>query len=187
MKPYEDILKENQELRHKLSSRPDSSQSKVQPLLNSIDALKKQLIKEKQLHKDNVRIKLIEKQKEDLRDQEKIIDALRKVINNDEIADKAILKMLNEGPKRVREPTKEDLKIEIKKLHKMIITQVASKHSIDEPLENGVNLLETINQKNSEINALKLEISHIKIELTAKTQSLEKLQKQIAEYKSSNA
>jgi len=186
MKPYEDILQENQELRHKLSTRPDSSQSKVQPLLHSIDTLKKQLIKEKQLHKDNVRIKLIEKQKEGLRDQEKIIDALRKVINNDEIADKAILKMLNEGPKRVREPTKEDLKIEIKKLHKMIITQDFPKHSI-EPLENGVNLLETINGKNSEINSLKMEISHIKIELTAKTQSLEQLQKQVAECKSSNA
>jgi nitrate reductase assembly molybdenum cofactor insertion protein NarJ len=64
--------------------------SKIKTLLKSIANLKKEIQKERFEKKDNVRVKIIEGLKKDQEDYEMTINALRKVVNNEDRCDKAI-------------------------------------------------------------------------------------------------
>lgn len=83
--------------------------------MNSIQLLKKENKNLEKLTKEASRSALIEQLNKDIQDQEIVIEALRKCIP-DEKADGAIVDALNKGPPKVRAPTREELKIEVKKL-----------------------------------------------------------------------
>lgn len=68
--------------------------SKIKTLLKSIQNLKKEVQKEKFDKKDNVRAKRIQFLEKEHLDYEIIINALRKLVNNEDTCDKAILKEL---------------------------------------------------------------------------------------------
>jgi hypothetical protein len=71
--------------------------------------------------KDHIRAQRIENLKKELGDQELIINTLRNSINDDDKADKAILDTLNKGPPRIRVATREELKMDIKKLKNQVL------------------------------------------------------------------
>lgn len=88
---------------------------KVKALLRSIQNLKKELAKEKQLQKDSVRAQQIERLKKDIELQEIAINALRSVGPGEDQCDLAIKKALEKGPKRIRVASREELKMDIQK------------------------------------------------------------------------
>jgi hypothetical protein len=83
--------------------------------------LKKDLQRERFEKKDNVRVKMIEMLKKEHEDFEVAINALRKVINNEDRCDQAIKQELQKGPKRIRIASREELKMEIKKYKNMAL------------------------------------------------------------------
>lgn len=93
---------------------------KVKMLLKSIDQLKKENQKEKLLQKDSARAKLIEQYKKDMESQDFIITTLRKVVGDEDKCDRALVGELNKGPDRIRCATREELKMENKKLKAML-------------------------------------------------------------------
>jgi len=104
----------------RIKALTDMHSKKVKALLKSIDLLKKDVQKEKLLQQDNVRAKVIEQYKKDIESQDFIIEALRKEIGDPDRCDRAIVTELNKGPDRVRSATREELKIENKKLRGML-------------------------------------------------------------------
>ncbi len=106
---------------NKIKALNEMNSAKIKCLLKSIDTLKKELSKQKMEQKDNVRAKIIDKLKSELNDQEKIIEILRKEISNEDRTDRAILEGMNKGPKRIRVATREELKIDNKKLKNQIV------------------------------------------------------------------
>ena len=91
--------------------------------MNSIQILKKENAKMKKLDKGSNQAKLIASLNREVKDQDTVLEALRKVINNDEVADKAIVQSLakkNEPPKVELVETREELKIKIRKLNARI-------------------------------------------------------------------
>lgn len=50
-----------------------------------------------------------------------MIEVLRKLINNEQKCDTEIVKALNQGPPKVKALTREELKIEVKKLQSQIL------------------------------------------------------------------
>lgn len=88
---------------------------KTKALLRSINTLKKQIEKIKYEQKDNVRHKMNERLQDDIKLQEVAINALRKVIGDEDKCNLNIKKELQKGPARIRVLSREELKIEIKK------------------------------------------------------------------------
>ena len=105
----------------KMNALNEMHAQKIKNLLKSINNLKKDIQKEKLMHQDNVRVKMIEKQKKELGDQDIIIDALRDTIGNSDQCDRAIIDALNKGPKRFRVQSREELKMEITKLKNQLL------------------------------------------------------------------
>jgi len=95
--------------------------SKIKTLLKSIQNLQKEVQKEKFEKKDNVRAKIIEGLKKEHEDFEIGMNALRKLVNNEDKCDQAIKQELQKGPKRVRIASREELKMEIKKYKNMAL------------------------------------------------------------------
>ena len=89
---------------------------KIKALLRSIQNLKKDVQKEKHGKKDNVRAQMIERLKKDIGDNEVVIETWRTLIGDDEVIEKELMQVLNKGPPRMRVMTREELRIEIKKL-----------------------------------------------------------------------
>eukprot|EP01022_Parablepharisma_sp_SALTPOND_P017849 TRINITY_DN289_c0_g2_i1.p2 TRINITY_DN289_c0_g2~~TRINITY_DN289_c0_g2_i1.p2 ORF type:complete len:552 (+),score=139.99 TRINITY_DN289_c0_g2_i1:16141-17796(+) len=138
---------------------------KVKALLKSIDQLKKESHKEKFLQKDNMKAKMLEQYKKDIESQDFIIGTLRKLIGDNDKCDRALIQELNKGPDRIRSATREELKMENKKLKGMLqlakerndklealvlesnktqpgdITASVHKKSISEAAENGKRLI----------------------------------------------
>eukprot|EP00357_Protocruzia_adherens_P036463 CAMPEP_0115015526 /NCGR_PEP_ID=MMETSP0216-20121206/26832_1 /TAXON_ID=223996 /ORGANISM="Protocruzia adherens, Strain Boccale" /LENGTH=542 /DNA_ID=CAMNT_0002385685 /DNA_START=59 /DNA_END=1683 /DNA_ORIENTATION=+ len=85
-------------------------------LLKSIQELKKENASLKIQNKEHKRSDLIERLKKEIQMQDKAITALRRTINDEDVADKAILQALNAGPAQFRELSMEEMKMEIKKL-----------------------------------------------------------------------
>ena len=89
--------------------------SKTKALLKSINLLKKEIQKIKYEQKDNVRHQKNLRLEEDLKLQEVAINALRKVVGDEDKCNMSIKKELEKGPARIRVLSREELKIEIKK------------------------------------------------------------------------
>ena len=59
---------------------------------------------------------MIERLRKDLADNELVIETLRKIIGDEDLIEQELLKVINKGPARMRVPTREELRMEIKKL-----------------------------------------------------------------------
>ena len=88
---------------------------KVRTLLKSINNLKKEVAKTKFEQKDNVRIQKNQRLEKDIELLEITVNALRKLVNEEDRCDAAIKAELERGPKRVRIASREELKMEINK------------------------------------------------------------------------
>ncbi len=66
-------------------------------------------------------MKIIEGLRKEHEDFEVAINALRKLVNNEDKCDLAIKNELMKGPKRIRIASREELKIEIKKYKNMAL------------------------------------------------------------------
>ena len=91
--------------------------TKTKSLMKSINKLKEDLEKEKYQQQDNVRAKIIERMKKDIEDNETVIEMMRAIINDDDLINKEIVKVLSKGPARARVLSREELRMEIKKLN----------------------------------------------------------------------
>ncbi len=134
-KQIDDMRKGETGAEQKIAALNEMHASKIKMLLKSIQNLKKEIQKEKTNQKDNARIRIIEGLKKDHEDFELAINALRKVINNEDKCDQAIKNELQKGPKRVRVATREELKMEIKsyKNQALLLLQILKKNGIQQP------------------------------------------------------
>ena len=99
----------------KIKALNDMNSEKTKALIRSINLLKKEIQKIKFESKDNVRHKMNEKLQEDIKLQDFAINALRKLIQDEDKCNLAIKRELEKGPLRVRVLSREELKIEVKK------------------------------------------------------------------------
>jgi len=90
---------------------------KTKSLMKSINKLKDELEKEKYQKQDNVRAKIIERMKKDIGDNEVVIEMMREMINDDEAINQAIVKKLKGNINRARVLSREELRMEIKRLN----------------------------------------------------------------------
>ena len=99
----------------KLKTVNEVHSQKTKALLKSINNLKKEIQKTKFEQKDNVRHLRNERLMEDIKLQEVAINALRKLVNDEDRCNLAIKRELEKGPARIRVLSREELKIEVKK------------------------------------------------------------------------
>lgn len=77
--------------------------------------MKKEIQKEKYNQKPDVKFQKIKKLEEDVAQMDMIVNALRRVIGDEDKCDQAIVAEVQKGPPRVRALGREELKMEIKK------------------------------------------------------------------------
>ena len=94
---------------------------KTKALLKSINLLKKESQKGKHEQKDNIRHQKNERLMEDIKLQEVAINAMRKLVHDEDKCNLAIKRELEKGPARVRVKSREELKIEIQKYKQISI------------------------------------------------------------------
>ena len=100
---------------------------KVRSLMNSIALLKKETQSLKKASQEHKRSELITGLNKEIADQDLIIETLRIMIHNDDAADKEIVRVLTKGPPKIRVETREELKIEIRKLKAQLAKYLAKK------------------------------------------------------------
>ncbi|CAG9315325.1 unnamed protein product [Blepharisma stoltei] len=161
---------------------------KVRALMNSIQDLKKQTAMAKAQNKESNRSKLIDKLKTELVQQEIAIQALRDLIRDDEKCDEQIIEYLNKGPPRIRPLSREEMRIQIRRLKGKLST--TSKRSSEQALDdldrilNPPDLEENEEMKNidplqnEKIIELLEEIENLKLDLKSKETAAESLKKQ---------
>jgi len=93
---------------------------KIRALMNSIQILKKENKNLEKLTKEANRSQLIEQLQKDISDLDTVVAVIRSFVP-DEKADAAIIEALNKGPERIKAPTREEQKIEIKRLKSQVI------------------------------------------------------------------
>ncbi|KAL4446888.1 hypothetical protein ABPG74_014860 [Tetrahymena malaccensis] len=127
-------------------------QDKIRSLMNSIQLLKKENAQLEKLTKEHKRSELITQLQKDVSDQDLIIETIREVCKNrnisDEVLDNAIVDVLNKGPPRIRAPTREELKMEIKK-QKGIIDGLKKKKDAGNVVEPQDKLNKSTNESMS--------------------------------------
>ena len=99
----------------KIKALNEMHSQKTKALLKSINLLKKEVQKTKYEQKDNVRHLKNLRLEEDIKLQDLAINALRKVISDEDKANMAIKKEIEKGPARIRALGREELKMEVKK------------------------------------------------------------------------
>ena len=104
----------------KMKALNEIHSQKIKALLRSIQTLKKEVQKEKHSQKDNVRAQMIERLRKDIGDHEMVIETLRKIIGDEDLIEQELMKVINKGPERMRVPTREELRMEIKKLKRRL-------------------------------------------------------------------
>lgn len=161
---------------------------KVRALMNSIQELKKQAAMARAQNKENNRSKLIDKLKTELVQQEIAIQALRDLVKDDDKCDEQIIEWLNRGPPRFRPLSREEMRIQIRKLKGKAST--SSKRSSEQALDdldrilNPPDLEEGDEDKNidplqnEKIIELLEEIENLKLELKSKETATEGLRRQ---------
>jgi hypothetical protein len=121
VKQCEEYKKGDSAAETKIKALNEVNAQKVKTLLKSIQNLKKEVQKERFEKKDNVRVKIIEGLKKEHEDFELAVNALRKLVNNEDKCDLAIKNELQRGPKRIRIASREEMKMEIKKYKNMAL------------------------------------------------------------------
>lgn len=95
--------------------------------MNSISLLKKETQSLKKASQEHKRSELITGLNKEIADQDLIIETLRAMIHNDDATDKEIVRVLTKGPPKIRVETREELKIEIRKLKAQLAKYLAKK------------------------------------------------------------
>lgn len=172
-------LKDSESLYTQLQDAKKEHASKIAALMKNITELQSHNKKLNQQTKEHKRSQLIEKLKIDIAQQETVIDALRELINNEDACDEAILKYLNKGPPRVRPLSREEMRIEIRKLKAQIGGVSSSKRRTDQALkdlEHMLNHHQNNDQQQSEkITQLQVSLESFRKELIDKEKSIEDL------------
>jgi len=161
---------------------------KVRALMNSIQELKKQAAMAKAQNKESNRSKLIDKLKTELVQQEIAIQALRELIRDDEKCDEQIIEYLNKGPPRIRPLSREEMRIQIRRLKGKLSTtsKRSSEQALDDldrilnppDLEENEEMRNIDPLQNEKIIELLEEIENLKLDLKSKETAVESLKKQ---------
>jgi len=119
-----------EKLANQLEETKKNYEAKIKNYMNAINNLKTQNQNLESTAKDNVRVSIINKLKEERKDQENVIELLRKLIADEDRVDRYLLKEFEKkGGGRI--PTYEELKMKIKQLESEIVSlkykQVTSK------------------------------------------------------------
>jgi len=122
--------KEIEKLATQLEETKRNYEAKIKNYMNAINNLKTQNQNLESTAKDNVRVSIINKLKEERKDQENVIELLRKLISDEDRVDRYLMKEFEKkGAGRI--PTYEELKMKIKQLESEIVSlkykQVTSK------------------------------------------------------------
>lgn len=181
-----DPILKNKKVQAEIKRIKDEHAVKTKALMKSINKLKDDLEKEKYSNQDNVRAKIIERMKKDISDNETVIEMMRSMINDDEAINKEIVKVLSKGPLRARVLSREELRMEIKKLNSEIASLKAggatkklkkkksSNESEDQALEESFD-----NMTLDRYRDLKSTIEGLKAEIDTKQQELDKARAEI--------
>lgn len=134
-KKCEELKRDDSAAEVKIKALSEMHASKIKTLLKSIQNLKVEVQKEKFDKKDNVRAKKIESLMKEHEDFEMALNALRRVVNDEDKCDQAIKQELQKGPKRVRVASREELKMEIKKYKNMALRllEILKQNGIKQP------------------------------------------------------
>lgn len=158
--------------------------------MKSINKLKEELEKEKYANQDNVRAKIIERMKKDILENETVIEMMRTMINDDEAINKEIVKTLSKGAPRERVLSREELRMEIKRLKGEVTSlkaggatkrkkrKVSTAESVDHALEESFDNMTFENFK-----SMKNTIEELKTEIDNKQKEIDDVHAQIYELK----
>jgi len=113
-KEYENLKNQHLEMRK-------NYEAKTKNLMNSINLLKSEKTMIETTTKDNIRVNIINKLKEERADQELIIILMRKLIGDEDKIDKYLIKEFSKKGAQ-RAPAYEELKIKIKQLEAEIVS-----------------------------------------------------------------
>jgi chromosome segregation ATPase len=120
----EALVKKNKEidrLTNQIEDMKRNYDTKIKNLMGSIGTLKNKNSDLENTSKDNIRVSIINKLKEERKDQEQVIELLRRMINDEERVDKFLMKEFDKKGAQ-RAPPYEELKIKIKQLEAEIIS-----------------------------------------------------------------
>ncbi len=120
----EALKKKNNEIdkiTRQMEDQKKSYEAKIKNLSNSIGKLSNQKQNLEDTNKDNIRVNIINKLKQERKDQEEVINLLRKLIGDEERVDKYLLKEFNKKGDE-HKMTYEEQKIKIKKLEADIVS-----------------------------------------------------------------
>lgn len=113
--------KEVDKVSREMEEMRKSYENKIKNLMTSITSLKSQNTDLESTTKDNIRVNIINKLKEERKDQERVIELLRKLIADEDKVDKFLMKeFVKNGAQR--NPTYEEMKIKIKQLEAEIVS-----------------------------------------------------------------
>ena len=172
-------LKDSESLHAQLQEAKKDHTSKTSALMKNITELQSHNKKLNQQTKEHKRSQLIEKLKIDIAQQETVIDALRELIGNEDACDEAILKHLNKGPPRVRHLSREEMRIEIRKLKAQIGGVSSSRRRTDQALKDLEYMLShhqnNDQQQSEKITQLQVSLESFRKELIDREKSIEDL------------
>jgi chromosome segregation ATPase len=174
----------------KLDSINKLNAQKIRALMKSIQDLKKENATLKMQNRENKRSELIGRLKQEIEQQDVAITALRQLVNNEDKCDQQIISFLNAGPPRVRVLSREEMKIEIRKLKAALANSSTRRRGdavIDDldkllspPQEEATRLLDPLH--NEKIVELLEEIENMKVELSSRHQQIEFLKQSVKKY-----
>lgn len=163
---------------------------KTRALMKSIQELKKENATLKLQNRENKRSELIGKLKQEIEQQDVAITALRNLVNDEDRCDQQIISFLNAGPPRVRVLSREEMKIEIRKLKASLAGSKTRKKGdtviedldrlLSAPQEAEGRLLDPLH--NEKIVELLEEIENMRVELSSKDQQIEYLKQSVKKY-----
>lgn len=173
---------------------------KIRSLMNSIQMLKKENASMSKQTKEHKRSEFIQQLNKDIGDQDTVIGILRGLLPDQKRADAAIIETLSKGPARIRVPTREELKIEIKDLKTKLLkyekkkgqgTATAEDNQMAQVEEEQASVISTKvveatrpNAGNAEyimkINDLNNEIEDLNLVVTGKQTEVEKYKQLIS-------
>lgn len=146
----EALTKKNKEfdnLKNQYLDTKKNYETKIKNLMSSINTLKSEKTLIETNTKDNIRVNIINKLKEERSDQELIINLLRKLIGDEDKIDKYLTKEFSKKGVQ-RAPTYEELKIKIKQLESDIVSLKFKNLTSKKNFNNDISQIE-INNNNS--------------------------------------
>lgn len=176
-KEYETLKNQNYEIKKNYDS-------KIKNLMNSITLLKSEKDNAENSSKDNIRVNIINKLKDERKDQEQIIELLRKLILDEDKVDKFLMKeFTKKGNQRIA--TYEELKIKIKQLESEIVSLKFKNLTNKNPTNNNNNNFNTSNFGQSDGCDFK-NFTTIKNENDTKNNKTKQTSKKTKDYQMSN-